>query len=413
MPEWAEVLFDPYDYKVVHGGRGGSKSWAFADALVIQASQKKLFILCAREIQLSIKDSSKRVIENSIKRHGLEDLFDIQVATIKCLTTGSEFVFKGLRDITSMEGLDRVWVEEADNLSQRSITDLFPTVRKEGSEVWISFNSRNENDPVRKMFITSEPPPNSLVLHINYDSNPWFPEKLRIMMEWDKENDYDKYRHVWLGEPVSHSEAQIYGGRWRVAAVGEIPEPPKDTRFYFGADWGFAKSKTAFTRSWISGRNLYVDRAVGGAGIEIDDNPKLFKNIEGSDKWPITADSARPEVNSYMKRNGFARMKKSKKGAGSVEDGITFMRQYNIIIAPEAEHMPENATVAQIKAINDGLKMAHSDFSFYKYKEDPKTGDILPIIIKLNDDFPDSIRYGLEELMRRERSKGSGAVMMS
>jgi len=106
-------------------------------------------------------------------------------------------------------------------------------------------------------------------------------------------------------------------------------------------------------------------------------------------------------------------MKKSKKGAGSVEDGITFMRQFEIIIAPAAENMPANATTEQIMAINNGLKLCHSDFSFYKYKEDARTGDILPIIIKENDDFPDSVRYGLEELMRRERSRGAGVVAIN
>ena len=413
MPGWAKILFEPWSYKVVHGGRGGSKSWAFADALVMQAAQSKLFILCAREIQLSIKDSSKRVIENAIKRHGLSDIYDVQVASIKCLLTGSEFVFKGLRDVTSMEGLDRVWVEEAANLSQRSIIDLFPTVRKEGSEIWISFNSKNEKDPVREMFINNKPPPDSKVLHINYDANPWFPEKLRVMMEHDKAHDYDKYRHVWLGEPVVHSQAQIFHGRWRIAEKGEIPAPDAKTRFYFGADWGFAKSKTAFTRSWIDGRTLYIDRAVGGVGVEVDQTPDLCKKIRGSEKWPSIADSARPETISYMKRNGFNRMRASKKGKGSVEDGITFMRQFDIVIAPEAENMPDDASPDEIRAINSGLKLCHDDFAFYKYKEDPHTGDILPIIVKENDDFPDSIRYALEELMRRERSKGSGAVVIN
>mgnify|MGYP003147926036 CR=1 FL=1 len=412
LPEWAEMLFEAHNYKVVHGGRGGSKSWGFADALVIQASMSPLFILCAREIQLSIKDSSKRVIENAIKRHGLSDKFDVQVTNIKCLETGSEFIFKGLRDVTSMEGLDRVWVEEAANLSKRSIIDLFPTVRKDGSEIWISFNSKNDKDPVREEFINNSPPPGSKVLHINYDSNPYFPDKLRVMMEHDKIHDYDKYRHVWLGEPVVHSEAQVFSGCWRIADKGEIPTPPQGTRFYFGADWGFAKSKTAFTRAWIDGRTLYVDRAVGGAKIEIDKTPALCKHIEGATKWPSIADCARPETISHMKRNGFTRMRHSKKGKGSVEDGITFLRSYDIVIAPEAENMPDDATVEDIRAINQGLELCHNDFAFYKYKQDAQTEEILPIIIKENDDFCDSVRYGMEELMRRERSKGSGAVMV-
>ena len=392
MPVWTSCLFEPSRYKFIHGGRGSSKSWGVADALALKAMERNRRILCGREVQLSIKDSSKRLIEDTIARHELDNLFDIQQSTIICKETRSQFLFSGLRDgadkLKSMEGIDIFWGEEASNFSQKSIDTLHPTIRKDGSEIWYTFNARFETDPIYRL--ATNPPPNSIVRKVNFDENPFFPDVLREQMEWDKVNDYDKYRHVWLGEPVQNSEAQVFNGRWRVEP---IPEPPAGTRFYFGADWGFAQDPTTFIRCWIKGRTLYIDRAVGGVGIEIDQTPALFRKIEESDKWPITADSARPETISYMRRNGFSRMRGSKKGKGSVEDGIAFIRLFDIVVAPD-------------------LKDVQEEFALYSYKVDKQTDDVLPIIVDDNNHYIDALRYALEELMRRERSKGSGAVFI-
>ena len=393
MPGWTRVLFQPSRYKFILGGRGSSKSWGVADALVMKASQKKLRILCAREVQLSIKDSSKRVIEDAIERHGLGSIFEVQQTKIVCTLTGSEFLFSGLRDggdkLKSMEGIDIVWVEEASTVSRKSIETLHPTIRKPNSEIWYTFNPRFKTDPVYELAMN--PPPDAIVLKVNFDDNPFFPDVLRDQMEWDKQNDYDKYRHIWLGEPVIHSEAQVFHGRWKVEP---IPEPPNGTRFYFGADWGFAQDPTTFIRCWIDGRKLYIDRAVGGVGVEIDATPDLFRQIEGSEKWPITADCARPETISYMKRNGFSRMRGSKKGKNSIEDGVAFIRQFDVVIAPD-------------------LKDVQEEFALYSYKVDRHTDDILPIIEDKHNNYIDALRYAIEELMRRERSKGSGAVVIN
>ena len=393
MPRWTECLFQPSRYKFILGGRGSSKSWGVADALVLKASNAKLRILCAREVQLSIKDSSKRVIEDAIERHGLESIFEIQRDKIICTKTGSEFLFSGLRDggdkLKSMEGIDIVWVEEASTVSRKSIETLHPTIRKANSEIWYTFNPRFETDPVYEL--AKNPPPDAIVLKVNFDDNPFFPDVLRDQMEWDKQNDYDKYRHIWLGEPVIHSEAQVFFGRWKVEP---IPEPPNGTRFYFGADFGFSQDPTVLVRMWIDGRKLYIDRAVYGYHTEIDQTPALFQQIEGSGKWPITADSSRPETISYLKRNGFTRMRGSKKGKNSIEDGIAYMRQYDIVIAPD-------------------LKEVQEEFALYSYKIDKHTDEVLPIIVDAHQHSIDGLRYALEELMRRERSKGSGAVVIN
>jgi len=391
IPEWAEILLEkPADYKVIHGGRGSSKSWTAAMCGVIRATKKKNLILCTREVQLSIADSSKRTIEKQIELLGIQGQFISTLNSIVHKKTGSEFRFRGLNDIRSFEGLDIVWIEEGQAISQKSLTDLLPTIRGKGSELWITMNRQMESDPIDRLFLQCSTPPNTIVRKVNFDENPWFPERLRILMEWDKANDYDKYRHVWLGEPVQHSEAQVFHGRWKIEP---IPEPKPNTRFYFGADWGFANDPTTLVRCWIDGRRLYIDRAVGGVGIEIDRTPQLFRQIEGSTKWPITADCSRPETISYMNRNGF-RCQPSKKGANSVEDGMAFLRQFDIIISPE-------------------LKEVQDEFSLYSYVVDKKTDAITPILEDKHNHYVDSARYAIEELMRRERSGDSGFLQMA
>lgn len=388
MPEWAFFLFEPHRYKVAWGGRGGAKSWAYSDALVIVACQEKHLILCTRSIQLRIRDSSKRIIEGSIKRMGLDAEFDIQRERIINLKTGSEFIFIGLNDLKSAEGITRVWIDEAHTVTRRQWVELIPTIRTEGSEIWVSFNPCFETDVVYDEFVLSEPPTGAKVVKVGYADNPWFPEVLKLEMESDRRRDMDKFAHVWEGGLEKHSEAQIFNGVW---SIDEVPEPPNGTRFYFGADWGFANDPTTFVRCWIDGRKLYIDRAVGGVKVEIDQTPELFRRIEGAEKWPITADSARPETISYMKRNGFSRMRSSKKGKNSIEDGIAFMRQFDIVIDP-------------------ALKDVHEEFMMYSFKIDKQTDEILPIIVDDWNHYIDALRYALEELMRRERSKGSGAV---
>lgn len=391
LPEWAEMLFKDHRYKVAWGGRGGAKSWAYSDALVIQATQQRHLILCTRSVQKRIRDSSKRIVEGSIKRLGLSDEFEVQRERIIHLKTGSEFIFIGLTDLKSAEGITRVWIDEAHTVTRRQWVELIPTIRMDGSEIWVSFNPRFETDVVYDEFVTSTPPQGSCIVKVGHADNPWFPAVLRQEMESDMARDPDKANHVWEGGLERHSEAQVFHGCWSVA---EIPEPPQGTRFYFGIDFGFAKDPTTFTRCWIDGRKLYIDKAVGGVGIEIDKTPALLDQIGGARKWPITADSARPEMISYLKRHGYSRIRGSKKGAGSIVDGVAFMRQFDIVIAPD-------------------LKDVQEEFQMYSYKVDKHTDEILPIIVDDWNHFIDGCRYALEELMRREKSKGSGAVMMS
>lgn len=201
IPEAFAFLFQPARIKVAKGGRGSAKSWAFARALILRALEKPTRIGCFREIQNSIEESVHHLLKDQIRILGLNSVFDVQKTSVKC-KNGSEFLFRGLLrnvdSVKSFEGLDIVWVEEAHNVSEESWELLTPTIRKESSEIWISFNPKFEDDPTNQRFAVN-PPDNAIVRHINYDQNPWFPEVLRKEMEQDKARDKATYEHKWLG----------------------------------------------------------------------------------------------------------------------------------------------------------------------------------------------------------------------
>ena len=188
FPEKLAFLFQPARYKVVHGGRGSSKSWGFARALLIQAAQRPLRVLCTREIQNSIADSVHKLLADQIAGMGLESIFTVQQTAIYG-PNGSEFIFAGLRTqdinkIKSFEGVDVVWVEEGQAVSKKSWDVLTPTIRKPGSEIWVSFNPDLESDETYQRFV-AQPPAGAVVVQMNWRDNPWFPPELEAERQDD------------------------------------------------------------------------------------------------------------------------------------------------------------------------------------------------------------------------------------
>jgi len=373
-----EELFRPHRYKVFYGGRGSGKSWSVARALLLLGYEKPMRILCAREIQRSISDSVHKLLCEQIDAIGLSGAYTITRDAIRC-TSGTEFIFKGLRsnpqEIKSTEGIDICWVEEAAAVSADSWDILIPTVRKPNSEIWLTFNPLDESDPTYQRFVLNAPD-DAYVCKVNYDGNPAFPDVLKKEMEWLKARDYESYLHIWEGEVRKHSNAVIFAGRFRV----EEFETPKDARFYHGADWGFANDPTALVRCFIQDRTLYIDKEAWGVGVELDETPALFDIIETARKWPIKADNARPETISFMRRRGF-NISAAKKWAGSIEDGIEFLKSYDIVIHPRCRHTID-------------------EFNHYSYKVDKQTGDVLPIVVDSFNHILDGLRYSLVDLMR-------------
>lgn len=232
IPEKLGFLFEAKRYKVLYGGRGGAKSWGIARTLIIMAYQKPLRILCAREFQKSTSDSVHKLLSDQIKALGLESEFEVLQTSIRC-RNGSEFSFVGIRhnidNIKSFEGVDIVWVEEAQTVSKTSWDVLIPTIRKEGSEIWISFNPELETDETYRRFVAN-PPRSAYVLKVNWSDNPWFPDVLKQEMLDLKANDYDAYLHVWEGHCRQHLEGAVYAKELREAAEqGRLCRVPYDT----------------------------------------------------------------------------------------------------------------------------------------------------------------------------------------
>ena len=206
MANWTRPLFNRARYKVVFGGRGSGKTHAVAQILVMRAAQEPLRIACVREYQKSIQESAKQTIEHYIHATGLTEYFDIQRDVING-SNGSRFFFRGMstaseESIRGWEGVDVVWVEEAQRMSERSREILYPTIRKAGSEIWFTFNPRNRYDPVFTDFCTgSARADNAIIIKTNYDANPWFPKELEEERLACLADEPDRYPHIWLGEP--------------------------------------------------------------------------------------------------------------------------------------------------------------------------------------------------------------------
>jgi phage terminase large subunit len=375
VPPKFEGLYTPARYKIYYGGRGGGKSWSLARVLVKRAAMESLRILCTREFQSSIADSVYRLICDTIQSTGLSEFFEVTQSQITS-TSGSLFLFKGLRrsiqEIKSLEGIDVCWVEEAQTISNNSWQILIPTIRKEGSEIWISFNPEQDTDPTYQRFVVNTPP-NSIRQKVGWEDNPHLPATLDAERRYMLEVDPEAYDHVWGGECRQISDAVIFRGRFE---IHDFDAPADGTRLYYGADWGFANDPTALVRCFIADDCLYVDQEAYGVGVELDDLPDMFRTVPGAEVWPICADSARPETISHMRRRGF-NITGAPKWSGSVEDGLAVLKGFRrIYVHPRCKHAAE-------------------EFRLYSYKTDPLTNEVLPIIISKHDHIIDSLRYSL------------------
>lgn len=386
-------LFQPKRYKTFHGGRGGAKSWAAARALVIMAASMKLRILCTREVQNSIKDSVHKLLKDQIEMLGLNPWFRITNESITS-ASGSEFLFKGLRfdplGIKSTEGVDICWVEEAQSVSSDSWAILIPTIRKEGSEIWVTFNPGEESDPTYQRFIVT-PPDDSITVEVNYYDNPYLPDTLRKEMEYCKRVDYEAYEHIWLGKPKSISDSVIFRNRYRVEAFPDDLWQQAD-RLFFGADFGFANDPSTLIRMFMIDIRLYIEYEAYGVGVELDEMPQFYDSIPEVRKWPVKGDNSRPETISYLARQGFS-IDAAAKWKGSVEDGVTYLKGFEEII------------------IHERCKHTADEFRHYSYKVDKKTGDILPIIVDKFNHCIDAIRYGLDGYITSSDSLGTWAQL--
>lgn len=366
----------PVRYRGAHGGRGSAKSHSFCLAAVLKAAEQPMRVGCYREVQNSIRDSVKRLLDDKIAAAGLQGFYDSTDKEIHG-RNGSLIIFNGLRTnpdrVKSTEGLDLAIVFEADRVSERSLELLIPTVRKDGSEIWAEWNPRLPTDPIDAMLrAKTSGPPGSIVREVNYTDNPFFPEVLKREMEWARERDPEKYAHIWLGQYEQRSEARVFRN-WRV----EEFERPKGTVFRLGADWGFSIDPAVLVRCSIEGRILYIDYEAYMVGCEITQLPDLFDRVPDARAWFITADSARPETISHMQKHGYPRINAAIKGPRSIEEGVAFLQSFDIVVHPRCQHVIDELTL-------------------YRYKIDKLTDVVLPQLEDKHNHCIDALRYACE-----------------
>jgi len=405
-------LLQPSRYKGVHGGRGSAKSHFFADHLLENAlARRGLRWVCVREVQKSLDQSVKLLLEDKIKEYGL--LGDFGIMHNQIVTPGNGiFSFQGMQDhtansIKSLEGYDGVWVEEAQTLSDRSLTLLRPTIRKEDSELWFSWNPENDTDPVDKL-LRKDKPDNSIVIATTWRDNPWFPDVLRREMEWDRRIDFEKYQNVWEGTYQKRSQSRVFKN-YRV----EEFTAPANAMFNIGADWGFSVDPSTLIRCYeeridpVTGqpwprKRLYIDHECYAIGVEIEFLPGFFDGLvcgctidlntgkaigdcrnpkfhAWARNFAVIADSSRPDTISHLRRHGYQGMEAAKKGQNSVKEGVQFLQGYEIIIHPRCRHTLD-------------------EFNNYSFVIDKLSGIVTNELEDKKNHIIDPMRYALEQL---------------
>lgn len=398
-PKLVELFSEPARYYCAWGGRGSGKTRGFALMTAIKAymaaeSGKSGVILSAREYMNSLEESSMEEIKQAIRAvPWLDAYFDIGEKYIRTKNRSVSYVFAGLRhNLDSIKSKARIllaWVDEAESVSEVAWQKLLPTVREEGSEVFVSWNPELDGSPTDTRFRKTTPE-SWRGVEVNYNDNPWFPEVLDL----ERRSDYDRldpqtYAWVWDGAYRENSDAQVFSGKYK---IGEFtPDPDKWHGPYNGLDFGFAQDPTAAVVCWVHDDRLWIEHEAGKVGLDIDDTARFVdQRIPGFGKSVIRADSARPESISYLKRHGMPFAEGVPKWTGSVEDGITHLRSYKEII------------------VHPRCKEVLKEMRLYSYKVDRLTGDITTKLVDANNHYIDAIRYALNPMIQ-----GKGRMKIS
>lgn len=390
VPRWAVPLLPPRRYKGAKGGRSGGKShFLVENAVAKMAAEPSFKVVGIREVQKSIRYSVKELVEAKIAELGVAHLFDIQRDVILHRNGPGLMHFTGMQDHTAdsvkgLESFDLALVDEANQISARSLRLLTPTLRKQGSELHFGWNPEQETDAVDEFFRKHAADPDFVCVSVNITDNPFVSDTGWKEYTRDRDfaranpNDWAVFEHVWHGAYNILSDRIVFAGKY----VSEDFDPTGLDGPYYGADFGFAQDPTTFVECWTRPGELFIRRAAGRVGLELDHTAQFAKsNAPGIERYVIRADSARPESISYLRRHGLPRMEGVDKWKGSVEDGIAFMRSFRrIVVHPEAEP-------------------ARKEFGLYRYAVN-KAGDILPEIVDADNHYIDAVRYALAPLIQ-------------
>lgn len=385
LPEWAEPLEAEARYKGAYGGRSSGKSHRFAEMAVEDCfTNPGMRFVCIREVQKSLEQSAKRLICDKIQSLGLSQWFDVRHDRI--ITPGDGvIIFQGMQNhtsdsIKSLEGFQRAWMEEAQRISLKSLSLLRPTIRAPGSQIWATWNRDSPNDPIDK-FLLGGKPRRSIVVEVNYWDNPWFPDESKEEMLFDFEHDEDKYLHVWCGKYRKISKATVFRN-WKV----EEFNTPDDAVLRYGSDFGFGSDPSVILRGFadLPNKTIYIDYCELEHNVKIDKLADFYRQVPGVEKYTVRADSAKPDVIDYLRRGGIPNIIGAKKGAGSVPEGVELLRGFKIVVHPRCKPLIDELT-------------------YYRYKVDPLTEEVLPVLEDRNNHCIDSARYAFEPELRAKR----------
>ena len=407
VPNWALPLLRPKRYKFVKGGRGSGKSHEMAEQLVEACVlDPNLSAVCIREVQKSMRFSSKRLVENKIRALGVSRLFRILETHIERIGGTGIILFQGMQDhtadsIKSLEGFRVAWIEEASSISARSLQLLIPTIRSDNpdsdaeAEIWATWNPDLDTDAIEQLAAKLANDPDAIIIHVNYDENPHLPVTLYKEVQRFIKTDPEAFDHVYKGGYNTKSRAQIFAGKW---VVDEFDPQPHWDGPYHGLDFGFADDQMAAVRLWIGdyggAEALYIEREAYATRLSIDAHYDfLERRLPDIAHYEVRCDNARPDSIDYLERHGLPFAVPCSKGKGSVESGIEFIGSFaKIIIHTRCENMIDEAKL-------------------YKYKVDSKSGQVLPTIVDKFNHLWDAARYALEPVMKNDQADRRFAAM--
>lgn len=380
-------------YRSSWGGRGSAKTRSFALMTAIKGyvyaeAGVSGLILGAREYMNSLSDSSMEEIKQAIRSVPfLNQYYEMGENYIRTKNRRVSYGFAGLRhNLDSIKSKARIllcWVDEAETVSEVAWRKLLPTVREDGSEVWITWNPERRDSATSQRFrheeifddLTGELI--GIGVEMNYSDNPWFPEVLEIERRQDQKNlDDATYRWIWEGDYLELSEAQIFRNKYKVEAFDDELWKSAE-RLFFGADFGFANDPNTLIRSFILENTLHIEYEAFGVGVDLDEMAQFYESVPGARDWPIKGDCSRPETISYLRRQGF-NIEAAEKWPGSVEDGIAHIKGFETVV------------------IHPRCKKTLEEFRNYSYKKDRLTDEVLPIIVDKWNHGIDALRYSLD-----------------
>ncbi|WP_299643284.1 PBSX family phage terminase large subunit [Devosia sp.] len=333
FPAKLKFLFKPARYKVARGGRGSGKSWGFARALLIRGASEPIRVLCTREVQKSIQQSVHQLLADQVASLGLSSFYTVLQGEIRG-KNGSQFFFGGLSDQTaetlkSFEGVDVCWCEEAQAISKRSWNILIPTIRKPGSEIWISFNPELESDETYDRFVL-KPPPDCVSVEMNYSDNPYFPDVLEAERKHAEATmKRDDYAHIWEGKCKPAVEGAIYFDQMAVAGprIGNCPHDPL-LKMHAIWDLGFNDSMSIILAQKVSSE-IRIVHYIEGSQRTLADYSAELKALRLDDQ-PINWG------HHYLPHDGFAKRHQTGKHDAEVLGGFGWSVQRTPMMDIEA-----------------------------------------------------------------------------